>query len=91
MILRFYCYHDFTTFHNFGWSSDRMCLQPFPRRQILDSSKLNEFADENFKIDENGWKFYNRVEYTVGVGENPRYEQFLLFPRCFRKSCTANM
>ena len=23
--------------------------QPFPKRQILDSSKLREFADDNFK------------------------------------------
>ena len=27
---------------------------PFPKRQILDSSKLKEFADDNFKFDENG-------------------------------------
>ena len=27
---------------------------PFPKREILDSSKLNEFADDNFKFDENG-------------------------------------
>ena len=26
------------------------------RRQILDSSKLKEFEDDNFKIDENGRK-----------------------------------
>ena len=26
----------------------------FPKRQILDSSKLKEFADNNFKSDENG-------------------------------------
>ena len=26
--------------------------QPFPKRQISDSSKLREFADDNFKFDE---------------------------------------
>ena len=26
---------------------------PFPKQQILDSSKLKEFADDNFKFDEN--------------------------------------
>ena len=26
--------------------------QPFPKRQILDTSKLKEFADNNFKFDE---------------------------------------
>ena len=28
----------------------------FPKRQILSSSKLKEFADDNFKLDENGRK-----------------------------------
>ena len=36
---------------------------------ILDSSKLNEFADDNFKVDENGRKFSKWVENTVGKGE----------------------
>ena len=50
------------------------------RRQILDSSKLKQFADDNFKLDENGRKLSKRVENTVGKGEIARYEQFLLFP-----------
>ena len=29
---------------------------PFPKRQILDSSKLKELADNDFKFDENGRK-----------------------------------
>ena len=33
---------------------------PITRRQILDSSKLNEFADDNFKFDDNGRKLSNR-------------------------------
>ena len=28
-----------------------------------------------------------QVENTVGKGEIARYEQFLLFPRCFQKAC----
>ena len=58
-------------------------LNPFPKRQILDSSKLKEFIDDNFKFDENGRKFSRWLENTVGKGEIARYEQFLLFPRCF--------
>ena len=54
---------------------------------ILDSSKLKEFADNNFKFDENGKKLSKRVENTVGKGEIARYEQFLLFPQCFQKAC----
>ena len=41
--------------------------------------KLKEFADDNFKFDENGRKFSKRVENTVGKGEIARYQQFLLF------------
>ena len=44
---------------------------------ILDSSRLKEFPDDNFEFDENGRKFSKRVE------------QFLLFPQCFQKTCTA--
>ena len=54
---------------------------------MLDSSKLKEFADDNFKLDENGRELSKRVENTVGKGEIAHYEQFLLFPQCFQKAC----
>ena len=54
---------------------------------MLDSSKLKEFADDNFKFDENGRKLSKRVENTVGKREIARYEQFLLFAQCFQKAC----
>ena len=38
------------------------CL--FPPEKILDSSKLKEFADDNFELDENGRKFSKWVENT---------------------------
>ena len=66
-------------------------IKPFPKRQILDSSKLKQFADDNFKFDENGREFSKLIENTVGKGEIARYEQFLLFPRCFQKTCMADM
>ena len=44
---------------------------------MLDPSKLRDF--DNFKVDENGRKFFKRIENTVGKGEIARYEQFLLF------------
>ena len=53
----------------------------------LDSSKLKEFADDNFKFDENERKLSKRVENTVGKGGIARYKQFLLFPQCFQKAC----
>ena len=56
---------------------------PITRRQILDSSKSKEFADNSFKFDENGRKLSKQVENTVGKGEIACYEQFLFFPQCF--------
>ena len=64
-------------------------LYPFPKQQILDSLKLKEFADEDFRYDENGTRSTKGVANTVGKGEIARYEQFLLFPQCFEKTCTA--
>ena len=51
---------------------------------------MKEFADDNFKFDENGRKFSKRVENTVGKGEIACYKQFLLFPQCFQKPCTTD-
>ena len=67
-----------------------MAIWLFPTRQILDSSKLDEFADDNFEFDENGGQFLRRVRNTVGKGEIARYEQFPLFPQCFQKTCSAD-
>ena len=53
-------------------------------------SKLKEFAVENFELDENDRKFSQGVENTLGKGEIARYEQFLLFPQCFQKTCAAD-
>ena len=62
--------------------------QPIPKWQILDPSELKEFADNNFKFDEND-KVFQMVR-ELGKGEIARYEQFLLFPLCFQKTCTAD-
>ena len=60
---------------------------PITRRHILDSSKLKDFADDNFEVDENGRKVSKWVEDTVVKGEIARDEQFLLFPQCFQNAC----
>ena len=54
------------------------------------SSKLKEFADDNFKFNKYGRKFSKRVENTLGNGEIARYEQFILFLQCFHKTYTAD-
>ena len=43
----------------------------------------NPLPDDNFMFDENGRKFFKRVENTVGKGEIAYKEHFLLFPQCF--------
>ena len=60
-------------------------IQPFPKQQILDSSKLKEFAEDNFKFDENGRKIPIRVENTAGKGEIAHYKQILLSTQCFQR------
>ena len=65
-------------------------LQPFPKQQILGSPKWKAFVDNNFTCDENVEKFSKRVENAVGKGEFARYEQILLFPQRFQKTCTTD-
>ena len=55
-----------------------MSNNPFPNNKIVDSSKLEKFADGNFKFAENGIKFSKPVENTVGKGKIARYEQLLI-------------
>ena len=45
-----------------------------PLQILLDSSKLKEFADDNFKFEENGRKLSKRVENTVGKGKVAHYQ-----------------
>ena len=52
--------------------------------------QTEELADDNFEFDKNERKFFRLVENTVGKGEIACYEQYLLFPLCFQKTCTAD-
>ena len=47
--------------------------------------ELKEFADDNFKFDENERRFTKPVGNTVGKGEIARYEQFLLSQSVFKR------
>ena len=51
---------------------------------------MKDFADDNFKFDENGDEISKRVENNEGKGENARFEQLLLFPQCFQKTYATN-
>ena len=66
-------------------------LLPFPKRQIIDTSVLKKFADNNFIFNENGRNISKWVENTKGKGEIAAYKQFLLFsPQCFHKILTGD-
>ena len=56
-----------------------------------DRKFLKWVENKNFMFDENDRKFLKWVENTVGKGEIARCEQFLLFPQCFQKTCSADM
>ena len=58
-------------------------FQPITRQQILDSSKLKEFADDNFKFDENGRKLSKQVENTVEKRRNCSLRAISPFPIVF--------
>ena len=60
--------------------SGKSALLTLSQTTNLDSSKLNEFADNDFKFVENGRKLSKQVENLVGKGEIARYER-LVFKR----------
>ena len=59
-------------------------LNPFPKRQILDSSKFKEFADDNFKFDEGSRMLFKQVENT-GERRNCSLQAISPFPTVFSK------
>ena len=63
---------------------------PFPKRQMLDSSKLKDFADDYFEFNEKSGKFSKRVENTVEKEEIVLDEQFFLFPQGFQNTYSAD-
>ena len=63
-------------------------LNPFPNNKfqtLPDFSKREEFADDNFKFDENGRKLTKWVEYTVGKRRNCSLRAISPFPTVFSK------
>ena len=75
-------------FEGFSWGGGLLLTLSQTRGFSL--FQTEEFADDNFKFDENGGKFIKKVGNTLGKWEIARNEQFLLFPQFFRKTCTAD-
>ena len=69
----------------------RQCgFNPFPNHKsktLPNSKSLQRTISNLMKMAESSPK---RVENTLEKGEIARYEQFLLFPQCFQKTCTAD-
>ena len=68
----------------------RVCVcdrvNPFPKEEILDKTKLKAFAED--KLNKNDISVLDRIGNIVGKGENAGYQHFLLFP-CFLKACLS--
>ena len=65
LLIRCTKYDEILLMYSSWQSANTLFVYFFPKRQILHSSKLKEFADDNFKYDENSRKFSKRVENTV--------------------------
>ena len=63
----------------FKYYAENVCWVLFTKRQIWDTSKLKEFADDSFNVDEYGRKSSRRLENTFWKGEIAYYKQFLIF------------
>ena len=60
-------------------------IQPFAKQQTLHSSKLKEFADDNFRFDESGRMFSKQVENTKGKKKLLVMSNFSFFLSVFKR------
>ena len=65
-------------------------IKSLPDMPIIGSSNSKANKDMMSKIRTNGGYSYLIELKTVRKGEIARYEQFLLFPRCFQKLSVVN-
>ena len=60
-------------------------VNTLPNDKIWDMTKLKAFAGDKFKAARMRFSLFDRVENSVGKGEDTGYQHFLLFPKCFPK------
>ena len=58
-------------------------INPLPNDKILDWSRFETFSEDKINVTEKSNFNMGRIDNTVGKGENPGYQHFLLFPQCF--------
>ena len=61
-------------------------FNPLPDGKILDVTKLKAFADDKINVAQMMVSVFDRIENTVGKGENAGYQHFPLFPLSFQKA-----
>ena len=54
-----------------------------PNDKSLDVTKLKAFAQDNLNVSKMTISLLDRVEITVGKGEDVGYQHFLLSPQCY--------
>ena len=78
--------------HNHDHKQQSAVREKSSNNKFKPLSKLKEFVNNNFEFDENGGKFSEMVEKRLWEKkETASFQQFLLFPQCFQKSCIADM
>ena len=65
------------------WVKSIDLLNSLPNDKIVEVTKLKAFADDKLNIAKMMNSLFDRVENTVGKGENAGYQHFLLFLQCF--------
>ena len=63
-------------------------LYLFYNNKIFDMTKFKTFVGDKLNIAKMIISLFDRVENTVGTGENAGYKHLLLFPQCFPKPST---
>ena len=57
-----------------------------PNDKLLNVTKLKAFAADKLNVAKMMISLFDRVEKTVGKGENAACQHFLFFPQCFPKA-----
>ena len=60
-----------------------------PNDKILDLTELKAFPYHKLNVAKVRISYFDRVDNTVGKGENPGYQDFLLFTQCFTKPSSS--
>ena len=63
-------------------------VNSLPNNKILNVTKLKAFVDDKLTVARMMIFLFDKVENTVGKGENAGYQHFLLFLECFPKLCS---